>query len=60
VRASADKTFIHLRVDRKLKERIRLYARRNHTSLSALVTRFFTTLLRVEDEKKAPKDAEQI
>ena len=46
-----------VRIPDSLKEAIRRYADRHHTTVSALVTRFFLRLL--EEEKKA-KDAEQL
>ena len=50
-------SFLHLRLDRDLKERVRRYAERRHTTITALVTAFFRALLHAEEEKK---DAEQI
>jgi len=52
--------FLHLRMDRELKEQIQDYARRQHTSVSALVVRFFHALLQAEKEKRDPPDAPQI
>jgi hypothetical protein len=51
---------LHLRIPQALKERMQAYAKRNHTTLSALVTRFFNTLLQAEEEKRNPTDADQV
>lgn len=54
------KGFLHLRLEWDLKEQIQDYARRRHTSVSALVVRFFQALLDAENEGRNPPDAEQI
>lgn len=58
ITSSDKKSFLHLRLEQDLKERIQEYARKKHTTVSALVIRFFQALLQAEEDKNA--DAEQI
>lgn len=58
--AEDKKSFLHLRLGQSLKEQMQNYARRHHTTISALVIRFFQALLISEEEKLNPPDADQI
>jgi len=48
---------LHLRIDPRLKRRIREYARRQGTDLSKIVTQRFLELLRQDEQQR---DAEQL
>jgi len=50
---------LQIRLPDGLKQAVQAYAERNHTSISALVIRFFTRLLD-EEEKNKSVDAEQV
>jgi len=53
-----DRTYI--RIDANLKKWAQAYAKRRHTTLSELFTRFLTNLREREKENKNPTDAPQI
>lgn len=50
---------LHIRLPEDLKEGIQQYAANKNTTVSSLVTRFFTALLE-EGSKKTSVDAEQV
>lgn len=52
---------VYLRLPGGLKEQVRAYAQRKHTTVSELTIRFFTQLLE-EDERRhqQPVDADQV
>ena len=59
-RATQKKTGrMHLRLDEGLVEQVHAYAKRQHTTATALVISFFTDLLKVDAERDFP-EAEQV
>jgi hypothetical protein len=51
---------LYLRMPEALKQEIQTYAKSRHTTVSALVLRFFTNLLEEERRNSETVDAEQV